>query len=303
MEWALRFEAPAKVNLLLTVGERDTAGYHRVETIMQAVDLCDLVEVRRTERGVDLACRGTDVGPDEKNLAYRAARAFLREVRPEGGVHVSLTKRVPSGAGLGGGSSDAAAVLRLANRLWGRPLDSSSLAELGAALGVDVSFFLGPGTRALGEDRGDRLTPLPPLPEASVVLVLPPVHVSTAEAYGWLDAARAHAGGGGSPGSARASVPEVPACWDAVAKAAENDFETVVPAAVPEVARALKELRETDPSLALLSGSGGACFAVYRAPARARAAFGRLRPKWPDGSVVLTRTLSTWPAVRRFAGT
>lgn len=266
---AARLSAPAKVNLFLRVLERRSDGYHELDTLFQAVDLCDELLVTRGGSDVLLSVEGADLGPAEDNLAVRAARAFLQRIgSPRDGVRIRLRKRVPAGAGLGGGSSDAAAVLRCLNTLWGRPLDRPVLAELGAALGSDVPFFLGDGPLARGRGRGELLQAQPPLPVRDLVLVLPPVEVATGPAYAALARHRE-----ANPVEAHAAAwpPGGLSGWNDVAERAVNDFEAVVPAAHPSVAASLEALRRAGASPALLSGSGAACFGVFPDEARARA--------------------------------
>lgn len=261
-----RVAAPAKVNLLLRVLERRPDGFHDLETLFQAVDLCDEVEVTTGGGGVRLRVEGPDLGPVRENLAYRAAVGFLERAGLAGeGVAIHLRKRIPAGAGLGGGSSDAAAVLRCLDALWPGRATAPVLSGLALDLGSDVPFFLGPAGLALGRGRGERLTPLPPLPTGHLVLVLPPVHVATAWAYGALAGFRRRE---------RAVPRRVPLGegtwrWDDVAGHAENDFEEVVPGAHPRVAASLEALRDAGARPVLLSGSGAACFGRFPGPEEA----------------------------------
>lgn len=283
--------APAKVNLLLRVlGERSD-GFHDIETLFQAVGLHDDVEVALADGGgVGLEVAGADLGPATSNLAYRAAAAVLEAAGSRQGMQVRLEKRIPAGAGLGGGSSDAAAVLLCANALLGEPLDATELAGFAAELGSDVPFFLGESTLALGTGRGQLLEALMPLPVADLVLVLPPVHVSTAWAYGALDERRR--GGGEAP--CLGLRGDAPRDWREVADLAGNDFEAVAAAMHPEVATSLDALRASGAAPALLSGSGSACYGIFSesgvAVEVARAL--SLRLGWP---ALAARTLREWP--------
>ncbi len=282
-------DAPAKINLFLRVLERRLDGYHGIETMYQSIDLADEVVVERTGAGTTLAVSGADLGPPEENLAYRAAEAYRRVAGLGGGVRIGLTKRIPAGAGLGGGSSDAAAVLRCLDALLGA-VTAERLVEVAARLGSDVPFFLGPAARALGTGRGEMLGPREALPVGHLVLTLPPVHVSTARAYAALAEARAGR-------SAPAARPEPPLhSWDDVCAAAENDFERVVPGIFPEVALSLAALREGGARLALLSGSGGAAFGLFGSAERAGEAATALSTRlgWP---CVVARTLRAPPPV------
>jgi 4-diphosphocytidyl-2-C-methyl-D-erythritol kinase len=288
---SLRCPAPAKVNLFLRVlGERSD-GYHEIETIFQAVSLCDELAVELVAGGgVELDVVGAELGPPTSNLAYRAARAVLDAAGSDMGVHVRLEKRIPAGAGLGGGSSDAAAALRCSNALLGGPFEAAKLLEIATGLGSDVPFFMGASPLALGRGRGELLEALPALPEAHLVLVLPPVHVDTGWAYGAL--AEHRRGGGEAP--CFGSTGDVPRTWREVAGVAVNAFEAVVASTHPEVATSLDALREAGAAPALLSGSGSACFGIFGDAGSARRAAALLsgRLPWP---AVVTHTLGDWP--------
>ena len=216
MSRAVVIAAPAKINLFLRVLHRRNDGYREVETLMQLVSLADEVRVSITDSGpsIALAVDGPDLGPTEDNLAVRAARR-LREVTGfESSVDIRLTKRIPAGAGLGGGSSDAAAVLKCLAALTDFH-DAGVLQEIARDLGSDVPFFLGESPIALGRGRGDVLTSLAPLAKAQVVLALPPVHVSTVEAYEALSEAG---------GVARELDFDAGLDWKHLAELSENDF-------------------------------------------------------------------------------
>jgi 4-diphosphocytidyl-2-C-methyl-D-erythritol kinase len=306
----VRIEAPAKINLLLRVLHRRLDGYRELETVFQAISLGDTVEVAldraAASAGVTLEVHGADVGPTAENLAYRAAVAFRDATHLPGAIHIDLVKRIPAGAGLGGGSSDAAAVLRCLARILeatasdgesgargavaaaddgsGR-VDATTLHRIGAGLGSDVPFFLCGSPLALARGRGEELTPLPPLPEAALVLALPPVHVSTAGAYRALSDHRDE-GASGAGGTGLRPRPDaalrIPG-WSTLESLAENDFEAVVVRAHPEIARSLEALRAEGARVALLSGSGGASFGLFPSPEEAEAAAARLEARlgWP----------------------
>lgn len=256
-----RVAAPAKLNLLLRVLSRDSDGYHGLETLFCLVDLADdLVAERRDGTGATIEVAGADVGPADQNLAVRAARLVLEATGHRFGVHFRLTKRIPVEAGLGGGSSDAAAALLLVNHLAGRAIPRHELLQLAARLGSDVPFFLSGAPLALGWNRGERLLTLPPLPPAPALLLVPPVPVPTAEAYAWVDAARQSAGRRG----AVALDLEALSTWGDIGRMAGNDFESVVFGRHPEVRAAFEALVGTRPLVCRMSGSGSTLFAVYR---------------------------------------
>lgn len=293
----LELRAPAKVNLVLRVLEREASGYHRIETLLCGIALSDRIRVERgSGPGVGVQIRSAwDLGPEEENLVVRAARAFLDRVGRDtpGGVALRLEKKVPPGSGLGGGSSDAAAVLRAMNRLHGDPLAEEELLRLGAGLGSDVPFFLGSSPLALARGRGERLTALPALPPRPLLLVVPPFGVSTAEAYRRLDRRREEGGGAYRSGVLGS---EHGGSWEGVSGSAENDFETVVFDLHPELARVREALAASGAEPALLTGSGSALFGVFRDTE----ALERARSSLETGggwSLVATRTLEGWPVV------
>ncbi len=248
--------APAKINLYLRVLGRRQDGFHEIETVFQAIDLCDEISVTLGGDGIGLTVDGPDLGPLEDNLAFRAAAHFVEAAGFGGGVQIGLRKRIPAGAGLGGGSSDAAAVLRALDALEPDALSGGELAAIAAALGSDVPFFLCGSTLAEGRGRGEQLTPWPPLEQRLVHLLVPPVHVATGPAYAALGREV-----GTLERSGRDSA-DAPAGWTGIAGVAQNDFEAVVAEAYPPVAEALAALRGAGYPLVMLSGSGGACFGL-----------------------------------------
>lgn len=180
----VRALAPAKLNLGLAVVRRRSDGYHDIRTIFQAVDLFDELRFRlRSRPGIELRVEGPeplDSGPE--NLVVRAGELLARRFAPGRGAQIHLTKRIPQGAGLGGGSSDAAATLLGLERLWQLALDPEERAEMALELGSDVPFFLLGGT-ARGEGRGERLTRLGSQIPGPFLVLIPPFRISTAEAY------------------------------------------------------------------------------------------------------------------------
>jgi 4-diphosphocytidyl-2-C-methyl-D-erythritol kinase len=251
----------AKLNLFLRVLAREADGYHGIETLFCLIDLADrLVAERRDERGVTIDVAGADVGPPEGNLAVRAAHLVLDATGRRFGVHLRLEKRIPVRAGLGGGSSDAAGALALVNRLAGDAVPRHELLQFAARLGSDVPFFFSAAPLALAWSRGERLLRLPPLPAAPALLLSPPVAVSTAEAYGWVDEARQGAGRRG----AVALDLDALAGWGDIGRMAGNDFESPVFARRPPVRAAFEALVGTRPLVCRMTGSGATLFAVYR---------------------------------------
>lgn len=253
--------APAKVNLFLRVLSREAEGFHGIETLLCLVSLADTLRAERREgRGVTIEVSGADVGAAEQNLAVKAATAVLEAVGHRFAIHLTLTKRIPVRAGLGGGSSDAAAALHAANRLAGDPIPRHELVQLAARLGSDVPFFCTGAPLALAWNRGERMLRLPPLPSTPALLLTPRVGVATGEAYGWVDAARESAGRRG----AVALDLEALSGWGDIARMAGNDFESAVFGRHAEVRAAFEALVGTRPLLCRMSGSGSTLFAIYR---------------------------------------
>jgi 4-diphosphocytidyl-2-C-methyl-D-erythritol kinase len=176
--------APAKINLNLRVlGRNEATGYHDIETWMAPVSLADELRVELTEApGIALTCSDTELDNGSGNLAWKAAELFLRETKSERGARIELHKHIPHGAGLGGGSSDAAAVLKALNDQSGSPLDGSALEKLSAHLGSDVPFFIR-AKPAMARGRGEILEPRPLPQPLDLLLIKPPFAVETAWAY------------------------------------------------------------------------------------------------------------------------
>lgn len=304
----LTLRTPAKINAGLRILGRREDGFHDLETLFLAVGLCDtLTFERRKDGGLTLEVEGADVGPAKNNLVTRAGRLFqeLTGIRCSG--LMSLKKKIPAGGGLGGGSSDAGAALRLLNRAYGYPMQVSHLAELGSSLGADVAFFTTASPFSMATGRGEILTPLPPPPAIPVILGLPPVHVATGPAYGLLSAYRSE--------QTVALPPRLfdgpPASdWSELLPLLQNDFECVVPQKFPEVDAALAALAEVGADHTLLSGSGGAVFALVppasdedadRTMARARQMATEARQLVPRTEFRVVSTLVEIPAIAEAA--
>ena len=283
-----RILAHAKLNLTLRVLAREITGYHQIETIFCGLELSDEIEILRTASGVELEVAlppeesgaPPDLGPLEQNLAFRAASMFAAAANLASGVHIRLVKRIPAGAGLGGGSSDAAAVLRALNELAGQALSEDELLALGHRLGSDVPFFLADVPLALAWGRGERMMALPSLPAAPVVLAVPPERVSTAGAYAALAEERVIA----------SQVLRVPESWQDIAAEAANDFESVIFERHPRLAELRTDLDDAGALLARMTGTGSAVFAVFSDVAAADEAARRIEQAHPDVTAIVTRT-------------
>jgi 4-diphosphocytidyl-2-C-methyl-D-erythritol kinase len=253
--------APAKVNLFLRVLSRNEDGYHSLETLLCLISLADSLRFeRRDGRGVTLEVEGAELDPPEDNLAVRAANRVLEATGHRFAIHLSLTKRIPVRAGLGGGSSDAAAALQAVNRLAGEVVPRHELLQFAAQLGSDVPFFLSGAPLALAWGRGERMIRLPPLPPSPALLLTPKVSIATGEAYGWVDSSRTASWKRG----AVALDLDVLSRWGDIGRMAGNDFEAAVFGRHPEIRSAFEALVTTRPLLCRMSGSGSTLFAIYR---------------------------------------
>jgi 4-diphosphocytidyl-2-C-methyl-D-erythritol kinase len=261
---AVRVAAQAKVNLRLRILARETSGFHQIETLFLRLALADDLLVRATSGARSLDVDGEidprQLGATERNLAWRAANAYASATGWPAGFAIQLTKRIPVGGGLGGGSADAGAVLRALDAIAPSPVGEPALLAIAARLGADVAFLASSSVYALAWGRGERLLALRPPEEREVLLVLPPFAVNTSEAYGWLVAAR-EAGdvGGGSSGMLD---PKSLADWPTIARLATNDFEPVVAARNPMIERVVARLRDLGCAPAMMSGSGSSVFGV-----------------------------------------
>ncbi len=253
----LRATACAKINWLLEVLHRRPDGYHEVRTVIQTIALCDTLELHQAP-DLSLEAEGDGLPPTEENLVMKAARLLWEQAAGLAGARLRLRKAIPVAAGLGGGSSDAAAALRGLNELWGLGLPSQALEQMAAKLGSDVPFFIRGGT-ALAEGRGERITPLPDAPKRELLIVVPPLtlHSKTQRMYALLTSADY------TDGSA------VDRLVDAVRRGTAmedshlfNVFDGPAFRAFPELARLREALLAAGASAVHLAGSGPALFAL-----------------------------------------
>lgn len=261
----IRLRAYAKVNYVLEVrGLRDD-GYHEISSVMQSVSLHDDLTFERAPSGFELLVEpeGTDTGPPEENTVYRAWKALRGRAGEELGVRVRVRKGIPAGAGLGGGSADAAATLHALNRLFGLGMGGGTLAEAGRGVGADVPFCLVGGT-ALAEGVGERLTPLPAPPPHRIVLAKPPAAADTGRVYRAYDDA---SGAGMAGASASPSGPVVEALragdLPALAAGVGNDLFAITAGLLPEVGRLREELLRLGALGASMTGTGTAVFGLF----------------------------------------
>jgi 4-diphosphocytidyl-2-C-methyl-D-erythritol kinase len=276
----------AKINLSLRVLGVLAGGYHELRTIFQSIQLHDTLTIRRARGPFRLACSDPACPADRGNLVWRAAGAMWRASGRRGsprGVTVHITKRIPMAAGLGGGSSDAAAALRALAKVW--RVDAGRLPDIAVSLGADVPFFLEGGT-VLGLGRGDVLYPLVDAPPAWVALVLPGFGVSTKDAYAWFDkdapVARRRLGG-----VARRDLG--------------NDLERPVARRHPEIARIVSTLRRVGASQSSMTGSGSTVFGLFGSQAAALRGVANLPDRIRSVSTVLVTRTVTRAECRRLA--
>ncbi|MDQ0285316.1 4-diphosphocytidyl-2-C-methyl-D-erythritol kinase [Desulfofundulus luciae] len=274
--------ACAKINLTLDITGLLPDGYHELETVMQSVALCDRLVFSLRPQGIELQTDSPFIPAGPENLVYRAAELLQRVTGCRQGVHIFLSKNIPASAGLGGGSADAAATLAALNQLWSLGLSREELFGLAEKLGADVPFCLAGGT-VLARGKGELLTPLKPLPPLGVVLVTPPLAVSTAQIYREYDRLL--------PGV----HPDTPAMVTAierrdimaVAALLGNILEPVTATLYPQVYVVKKALKAAGAPGVVMSGSGPTVFGLCRDEGEARRVAARLDPGL--GRILYTR--------------
>ncbi|MBI3090918.1 MAG: 4-(cytidine 5'-diphospho)-2-C-methyl-D-erythritol kinase [Candidatus Tectomicrobia bacterium] len=272
----LRLRAPAKINVSLRILGKRPDGYHEIETIFLMVDLCDELEMERTAGGLHLSCSDPLLPTDERNLVSRAARLLAAEAGVRGGARLTLRKQVPVAAGLGGGSSDAAATLLGLNYLWRLGWPRRRLLDLAARLGADVPFFLSAAC-AIGTGTGATLEPLRLARTWPLLLITPGFQVSTTWAYGQVKL----------PLTSRAAAVRLTASHllgaavEKLGATAGNDLQPIVAAAYPEIGRILEAAHQCGAPWAFMSGSGPTVVAWFATPQAAERAARRLAGSWP----------------------
>lgn len=260
-----RIETPAKLNIRLKVTGRRKDGYHDLVSIMVPIDLSDLLEVSVIrERRIDLTCEGFPVPSDEGNLVARAARSFLAETGFSGGVFVKLRKNIPVAAGMGGGSSDAAATLLALNDIFEHPLSASQLHGIAAQLGADVPFFLY-CRPSLARGIGEILEPLKQWPKIWYVVVSPRLGISTAWVFSRLKLEL-------TEGEYEYIIDFLKKDAIAVSDLLENDLEKVTSAKYPIINMIKRNLMDAGAEGAMMTGSGPTVFGLFYSGDRARSA-------------------------------
>lgn len=256
---SIEIQGHAKVNLGLDVVGRLPNGYHEVKMVMQTVGVHDTVTLRKIPESITFFTENGEIPCDNTNLAYRAAKLFLESTGVKGGVEIQLIKRIPVAAGLAGGSTDAASVFKGMNILYKTGLSEEALKELGVKIGADVPYCIMGGT-ALAEGIGEKLTPLPDVPEAAVLLAKPDLFVSTKEVYGRLHL------------SEKTKHPDIDGMVDAIREGSlhgvtdrmGNVLQDVTAPSYPVIGRLIELMEENGAVRAMMSGSGPTVFGIFK---------------------------------------
>lgn len=267
----------AKINLTLDILQRRDDGYHDIRSIMQTITLHDVLTVRLGGDGIRCRCDRGDIPTGEDNLAVAAARVFADRIGYLGGMEISIEKHIPVGAGLGGGSSNAAATLRALRTILCPAMPDTELQRMAAMVGSDVPFFIRGGT-ALAEGRGERLTQLQRAPSMPLVICKPSFSNSTAALYAAADEV------------SFTSRPNVSAMCDAmehddlagIYRNVRNVFEDILPPEKQEIFAIRDRLRVHGAHAAAMTGSGSAVFGLFSSTARARSAYLAMRECYPE---------------------
>lgn len=255
----IKLAAPAKINLFLNITSILDDGYHELEMVMQSISLHDLITIKKIEKGIIISSNNKQIPLDERNLAYKAADLILNKYNISKGVKINIKKNIPVAAGLAGGSTDAAAVLKAISNLYDLNLGKQELYELGSKIGADVPFCIYGGT-AFAYDRGDKIKQLPDISKTWLVLVNPPGEISTPEIYNLYDKKK----------------PDIEIPTQKLLKEFKKDkkinwsapfgniLEPITAKKVSDVLRIKEILNKYSPELILMSGSGPSVFAIVK---------------------------------------
>jgi 4-diphosphocytidyl-2-C-methyl-D-erythritol kinase len=278
----MKINAYAKINLFLRVLGKRPDGYHELETLMQSVTLHDVLTLSKTRSGLVINCPDKNIPAGRGNLVYQAALAMKKEARAQGlrttGLKINLRKNIPAGAGLGGGSSDAAAAIRGIDRLWRLGWPVEKLAEIGAGVGSDVPFFLYGGT-VLARGRGEKIVPLADLAKWRVVIVKPAFSIPTKWAYENLKIDLTKRAKNSKIKFHKSKKKQLGQLNDLLV----NDLERVCSKKYPILSQIKRQLLDLGAKIALMSGSGSAVFGIVtdaRVEARVKEVFGGLDGYW-----------------------
>ena len=280
----MKIKAYAKINIALdVVGKRDD-GYHLLRMIMQTIDLYDIIEIEKINSGIRLQCNKHYVPTDERNLAYKAAKLFMETYSITDGVNINLIKNIPVSAGLAGGSTNAAGVLKLMNKLFDVNADDEQLRSLGLRLGADVPYCISGGT-ALCEGIGEKITQLKPFENKILVLIKPPFGVSTKEVYKNFDLSKV---------IFHPKIEELIQGMENddvyfVAKKKKNLLENVTLKKHKLISNIKEEVKLNNAIGTMMSGSGPTVFAFFEDMLKAQNCYENMKKKYKD--VFITRTI------------
>lgn len=262
----LHVRSTCKLNLFLEVVRRRDDGYHDIETLFQEIDLADSLQFQRISSGIEFYCNIKDLAPAGTNLVERAAAAFFRESGIPPSISIRLEKKIPAGAGVGGGSANATATLESLNRIYQFPLNRESLAKIACSLGADCPFFL-VGGAAIGRGRGENLERVV-MPRRAFLLVIPPVPVSTAAVYSRMPAILAARREHRSIDLGALQSPDI----TIVESAIFNRLEAAAIEEQPQLRTVINALHSAGIANAHVTGSGSGIFAVFSSRAGAERA-------------------------------
>lgn len=280
----MREKAYAKVNITLDVVGKREDGYHLLKMIMQNIDIYDVITIEKIENGIEITCNKPYVPTDERNLAYKAAKLFKDTFNITSGVSINIKKNIPVAAGLAGGSTDCAAVLKIMNKLFQVNADNEKLMELGVKLGADVPYCIDGGT-ALCEGIGEVLTPLKPFKNHIIVLVKPPFGVSTKEVYKNFDLGRVK----NHPETDKVITYMNEDNLYEVAKNMKNLLENVTLKKHKVISSIKSEMESLGAIKAMMSGSGPTVFAFFDDMMKAQRCYDEMKKKYND--TFITRTV------------
>ncbi|WP_339230746.1 4-(cytidine 5'-diphospho)-2-C-methyl-D-erythritol kinase [Oceanobacillus sp. FSL K6-2867] len=265
-------KAPAKINLSLDVLRKRIDGYHDVEMIMTTIDLADRIELYALEEDkIEISLESRYVPNDERNLAYKAARAFKDTYGIKKGVHINMEKHIPVSAGLGGGSTDAAAVLRGLNRLWSLNISLDELAELGSAIGADVAFCVY-GNTAIARGYGEKIEKLASPPPCWVVLAKPDIGVSTRTIFGQVNVEKLS-----HPNTNQILQAIEGQDFNKLCRHIGNSLESITFALHPEVERIKEAMIQAGATGVLMSGSGPTIYGLVEHQSKAKRIYNGMR--------------------------
>lgn len=282
----LRIKSPAKVNIFLRILNRRKDGYHNIQSVLQMVDLYDILTFKKRGSGITLESDSEEIPLDSNNTIYRAAELLMEKNVVKNGVSISIKKNIPVSAGLGGGSSNAAATLVSLNRLWNLGYSMDDLSLIGSKLGSDVPFFLN-GPTAFVEGRGEILYPIRPKRGRWLILVNPGIKVSTSWAYSRFDEVVNHKKMGkiwltkGRKDNKILTLNGFKLDLIEVSSIMQNDLELITAKQEGIIEEIKEELKALNAKGALMSGSGATVFGVFMHEEEARSASERLIKKRP----------------------